>query len=269
LLETDTALITPFDSSKTLPAQLKETVNGFLHAEHRRNMESNVIPADFKKLLDGYRVAHQIWCEQQRTLADGFNILQVLNVTDDEERHSMALAWLLDHRLYVQGTHGQGNLGFKLFLNELQEFGLREEYADTKDYWVKREAMGRDRRIDIEIAARGRFVIHIENKIQAQEGEGQLEGEWKDLQRRANELHVPGHAVHAIFLTPEGREAISKETRFIPVSWGKIAKVLYRFAEAAAPPDVQLFARHYAETLRQFVIQKREQREVENAEESV
>jgi hypothetical protein len=152
------------------------------------------------------------------------------------------------------GTHAQGGLGFRLFLEELK---LPVEYADTR-YWVKRELSGEESRVDIEIAAQGEFLIHIENKIWSGEGEDQTDREWSDMQRRAESLGIlpreRSGGVHGFFLTPEGIGAIN--TNFQSVSWRQIARVLDRFAAEALPPDVKLFASHYARTLRRFIIEE-------------
>ena len=86
-------------------------------------------------LLDGYRKAEERCREQQEQCADDFNLLDVMRLTGKEIRHSMVLAWVLDHDLRRLGTHAQGKLGFRLFL---EEFGLPLRYADC-NYRVRRE----------------------------------------------------------------------------------------------------------------------------------
>src|SRR5690348_9624011 len=86
-------------------------------------------------LLPAFRDARKKWAEGQRQVADDFNLLAVIGVEGDEVRHSKILAWLLDRRI-EHGTHAQGNLGFRLFLEEfgpdLEEPGDRHvaAYAD-------------------------------------------------------------------------------------------------------------------------------------------
>jgi hypothetical protein len=121
-------------------------------------------------------------------------------------------------------------------------------YADATDYWVRNEVSGDEARVDIEIAARGKFLIQIENKIWSTEGGDQTNREWRDLERRAKELSVPKERCHAVFLTLDGSRA--ENEHFRPVGWNRIAKILDRFADLAEPPEVQLFARHYAKAVR-------------------
>jgi hypothetical protein len=186
--------------------------------------------------------------QQQEQDADDFNLLDVMRLTGKEIRHSMVLAWLLDRDMRKLGTHAQGALGFRLFLNE---FRLPIEYADCT-YWVRREVAGDESIVDVEIACRGRFLIHIENKIWSGEGSDQTGREWSDLQRRAVELKVSAPHIHALFLTPHG--AKPKNVNFHAIRWGRIVRVLEAFADQAKPPDVKLFTRHYAQALTRFIV---------------
>ena len=54
-------------------------------------------------------------------------------------------------------------------------------YADEPDYWVRTESSGNEARVDIEIAARGKFIIYVENKTYAVEGDDQTNREWRSL----------------------------------------------------------------------------------------
>jgi hypothetical protein len=123
----------------------------------------------FGQVMSGYSTIRSQWLRRQARTADDFNLIEVLNVAEDELRHSAMLAWLLDHRTDNQGTHAQNSLGFQLLLKELD---LPMDYAERK-YWVRREVVGEESRVDIEVSARDSFVIHIENKVNAVEGERQ------------------------------------------------------------------------------------------------
>jgi hypothetical protein len=221
------------------------------------------------KLLPAFQDARSKWAKSQEELADDFNLFEVLRVDGDEVRHSRALAWLLDCRI-ERGTHAQGNLGFQLFLKEL-ESELRNEgsadvlgYSAEPNYWVHCEVCGDEARVDIEIAARGRFLIHIENKIWSGEGEDQTGREWRDLLARRKELSVSASACHAIFLTLDGHKAVNSNYR--SVGWFRIARILDRFSELAKPPEVKLFARHYAKAVRRLSAAQTIELEAENAD---
>lgn len=199
---------------------------------------------DFKETIDRY---HQ----QQEEVADDFNLLEVMRLTGKEIRHSMVLAWLLDHDMNRLGTHAQGNLGFRLFLKEFSELHFPIGYADSQ-YWVRREVSGDESVVDIEVACRGRFLIHIENKIWSSEGTDQTDREWSDLQRRAKGLNVMAPDIYALFLTPDGAKPVNPNFRAI--RWRRIVSVLEAFADLAKPVDVKLFTRHYARALRRFIV---------------
>ena len=117
--------------------------------------------------------------------------------------------------------------------------------------------------VDVEIACRGHFLIHIENKIWSAEGDCQTDREWSDLQERGQELGVPEKARHGVFLTLDGCEA--KNTGFLAIAWNRVARVLDQFANQAEPNDVKLFARHYAKAVRRLCVVDREDTEAEYA----
>jgi hypothetical protein len=223
----------------------------------------------FRICLDGYQESRVLWAKAQETTADDFNLFEVMDVVGDENLHSNILAWLLARRI-EHGTHAQGNLGFRLFLEtlagELKLPGPIDSYAET-NYWVRREVAGGQSRMDVEVAARGSFIIHIENKIWSAEGMKQTSREWEDLLRRRDELGVPEENVRGLFLTPDRRNP--SDANFIPISWGQIAGVLDKFEEKAKPPVVKLFAAHYARALRAFVITEPEEMEEDNDEQTV
>jgi hypothetical protein len=223
----------------------------------RPSVEPNEQRRRFQSLLNDFHSTIGKWRESQERTADDFNLLDVMQVNGRELMHSGVLAWLLARDLIGQGvlgTHAQGSLGFRLFLEEV---GLPSSYAsDDNSYWVATEVCGAESIMDVEVACRGRFLIHIENKIWSCEGEEQTRREWRDARRRANDLNIPKANVHAFFLSPDGRSPV--ENNFIPLSWSQIAAVFERFADAAKPPDVKLFCKHYARALRRSIVEQKQ-----------
>jgi len=207
--------------------------------------------SQFSSLLKEFVEARERDVKRAEATAEEFNLLEVLQVTHKEVRHSMVLAWLLDRSADRLGTHAQGALGFRLFLAEM---GLSTEYADT-NYWVRRELAGDESIVDIEIAARGKFIIQIENKIWASEGADQTHREWADLTRRAKDLGMdieqPLRHIHAFYLTPFGTPP--RNEQFVPISWQRIVRVFRAFAAQSKPSDVRLFANHYAKAVEYFI----------------
>jgi len=216
-----------------------------------------------RQLLHEFERRHRYWEKRQVFSAGSFNLLRTMRLTTKELCHSNILAWILDHRLGAFGTHAQGKLGLELFLAAV---GLPTGLART-DYCVCREVPGRLSQLDIVVEAKRRFVIGIENKIESseilgeQDGEHQTEREWEDLQSRGKKLNVPPDWVKGFYLTPTGEPARSEQ--FTPISWRLIADVFEAFAKAAKARMVQLFAQHYAETLRRDVVAETETQEKE------
>ncbi len=256
-----------------MPKESKELARRFevLIKRHAglRMEDDNRLKDALDRLVPTFQAARKTWADEQRASASDFNLFAVLGVESDEVRHSKILTWLLDHRI-EQGSHAQGSLGFRLFLKQLKQelFGDKDppvtDYADVPNYWVHREVSGGEARVDIEIAARNRFLIHIENKIYSIEGDDQTHREWRDLQQRAKALGVSRSACHAIYLTLDGSEA--RNENFRSVSWNRIALVLDIFAEKAQPEEVRLFARHYAKAVRKLAIVERKGEEVLDVE---
>jgi PD-(D/E)XK nuclease superfamily protein len=205
----------------------------------------------YENLLNGYQEKLSIWRKSQEHSASDFNLLETLKIVADEIRHSMMLEWLLDHRIERAGTHAQGKLGFRLFLEEIGMGG--KGYAQT-DYFVSREVKGDFSRVDIEIGAADQFIIHLENKIYSGEARNQEDKddqtvrEWLDLQRRARHLAVNPEHVHGFFITLLGDKPSSEHFTSLP--WHRVANVLEKFANHAKAPEASLFASHYARALR-------------------
>ena len=235
-------------------SRLENLLNGYASAiTHHRAVEDNSARArssGFASLLGGFGVAREEWRASQTTTAEEFNLLEALDVANEETRYSRLLAWLLDRRLEKFGTHAQGRIGFGLFLAEMN---LPTKWAE-EDYWVRLEQAGDMSRVDVEVAARSHFVIHIENKIHSAEGVDQTHREWADLRRRAASLGInPADAVHGIFVTLDGRRPENDD--FKAVSWSRIALVFQKFAEQAQAPDVKLFAAHCERSLRELSVE--------------
>jgi len=241
-------------------ASFKTLLDGYIRTEPANGSDLSQVAG---RLIKGFKKAHEQSRELQKTTADDFNLLDTLQIAGEEIRHSMMLAWLLDR----EETHAQDNLGFRLFLKNLKHVGLNGEYADRR-YWVLREKRGSESRIDVEVAARGEFIIHIENKIYSDEiysddGNHQTKREWSDLQHRARELGVNNRAnVHGFYLTLDGHPAIYPEFRAI--SWRQIADVLDEFSARAKARPVSMFATHYADVLRRMTFEGTQIYEDEN-----
>lgn len=267
LLERHAALLSTPSASAEATA-FKGLLEGFSAAYGRASAEEGQKAQQdvhlFRTFFPGYQEALEAWRSAQEATADDFNVLDVLQVSGDELRYSMILAWLLDRDMTRFGTHAQGNLGFRLFLSEV---GLPEDYAAAA-YRVRREVASSESRMDLEIAARGAFVIHIENKIWSGEGIEQTNREWRDLQKRALMLGIRSpDAMHALFLTPDGSGP--RNANFRPVSWRQIGRALDKFADRARPHQVRLFAIHCARVLSRNITGEAADKEMDDAQDEL
>jgi hypothetical protein len=209
--------------------------------------------ARYKTLLKGYRDARHRWETLQQVRPTDFDFFELASIQYDELRHSKILAWMLERRV-ERGTHGQGSLGFRMFLQTLGG-KLDPSYADEQ-YIVQREVSCDKSRTDIEVAAYGKFIIHIETKILSNEnvseiGAGQTVQGLKGLNQRGRELLVLKPNRHALFLTINGDKPSEKEFRI--VTWTQIASVADLFSEKAKAAEISLFTSHYARSLRKLV----------------
>jgi hypothetical protein len=223
-------------------ADQRETEQELRSAQHNS--------ATFDELLSRYRSGWHDWAKRQSLDAEVFNLLDVVGLVGHELCHSRVLSWLLDRDFTRFGTHCQGSLGFRLFL---EEFGLPLSFADVP-YHVRTEVPGQESRIDLEIAAPSHFVIHIENKIWSTEGIDQTVREWNDLQRRSAEIGISYDNSRKIglFLTPDGARPLS--INFRAITWRQVAHVFERIGQSSKSVDVQLFSLHYAKALRLGII---------------
>jgi len=195
-----------------------------------------------RSILIAFRqVTENVRASQVET-AEDFRLLDLLGCETDELRHSRVLSWFLDR----SGTHAQGRLGFRLFLEALS-LPPSTAYLDS-DYRCRCEVSGEESRIDIEVSARSRFIIHIENKLHASEGWQQLKRESADLERRARVLEIPPDRVHGYFLTPHGCMPAESGV-FKPLRWDEVGAVFKKFSREARAPAVKWFALHFAEAV--------------------
>jgi hypothetical protein len=230
---------------------IKSLLDDFQRAPQSSSQQELERADEFGQFLSEFGSATAKWRVAQQSKADGFNLLAVLGLEYEEVRHSMVICWLLDHDPRRFGSHCQGNLGFRLFLESLEHRGFDPNYADVQ-YIVRREVAGRESRIDVRVESPGFFIIDIENKISAEEGDDQTQREWHDLQQRAKEIQVSSGSRHAVYLSPEGEPPFNP--KFVAMSYWRLAGTLDRFAAEAQAKDVRLFAAHYAKALRQSVI---------------
>lgn len=182
------------------------------------NFEQERIAEDIPKydaLLDDYTAMRKEYYSWNRTKAERYNIFHILNIRHAETKtHTPFLINLLNPK----GSHAHGLLFFNLFINAIAPESKKHLYKDLtiSNLRVKEEKCTEEGRLDIHIESVGlkeRFVIVIENKINAGDQDKQLE-------RYYNHCLKEGYTddnILLIYLTKSGYEAsdysMSKENR--------------------------------------------------------
>jgi hypothetical protein len=174
-----------------------------------------------------------------------FNVFDALGVARAEIKHSNFLAWLLD----PNESHGRGDLFLKAVLMDVMRHEREQgkptpvspvvlDGSDLRLTTVRREW----NKIDVLIECQDpRFILVLENKVDAREGSGQLERYEEVVE--AERANIP---CIFVFLTPEG-EAASRPGWMI-YSYEALYRVLRRLQDRLAGTlerDVGVFFGHY------------------------
>ncbi len=180
-----------------------EIVRSFLgRFEDFKRTEAQAIPmlgqflARFNIALPELKQKEDRW---EMDAAPNFNIFRVLRLQRRETKlHSRFLAELLDPR----GSHSQGAQFLTAFLDLGEKSGLRRPPERPKDLvWeITTEEVTKWGRLDIVVrCSRVKFVMVIENKVDAREGAEQLFRYHDWLQKYQATFR------NLVFLTPDGR----------------------------------------------------------------
>lgn len=186
--------------------------------------------------------------------AEGFNVFDVLKISRTEIRHSNILAWLLT----PMETHGLGIAFLRGFLrNVIAE--SRDRYSasrflsnELRDVDVYREWEN----IDILVVSKAaRFVLAIENKIDASEHDNQLSRYRQILCDK-----YPGYEQMLLFLSPSGVEP--SDDNWQVATYASVVSVLEDcLNQMQLPQDRRIFLENYLSTLRKETMTNREEEE--------
>ena len=89
-----------------------------------------------ERLLDGFKEQHKQGRKLQETTADDFNLLETLQISSDESRHSMMLAWLLGRACWPSKYRRRWPSGFYIYSISLDSFCLPESEAPGANIWI-------------------------------------------------------------------------------------------------------------------------------------
>ena len=154
--------------------------------------------ARIENILGQIRKLKEQYEKRAAITGEDFNVFEVLGVERREVRHSAFLANLLNPK----GSHRQGAVFLEHFLNlEPLRLANSSGYGKLYDFQVITEAAtnANDGRIDISLKNKG-YAIIIENKIDAEDGVGQLNKYYWDA---IKEDFAP-EKIKLIYLTPSG-----------------------------------------------------------------
>jgi len=163
---------------------------------------------EFNKFFDDYK-PHDIRQNNfRKSWAPRYNVFSSLGIYEDECIASKFIASLLD----PYGTHDQGPLFLRSFFKEILNYELPDLVANCVRVSVEAH-IDEFGRLDILLELPGPeygFIV-IENKINSPESPNQIGKYQKWLERK-------GHGqCKIVFLTPDGRESITKVNSDIPV----------------------------------------------------
>ena len=128
---------------------------------------------------------------------------------------------------------GQAELFFRAFVSAC---ALSIEPGAIGTYRVRTEYRRAESTVDIVVYRAGEFLIYIENKIDAVEGPGQLDREYRDMQKTGAFLGIGQDLQFAVFLTPDGRAPISGD----PNAWHTVSYATIAAAVAEVLPQVTI-----------------------------
>jgi hypothetical protein len=182
-----------------------------------------------------------------------FNLFEAVGLVRAELRHSNFLGFLLS----PSRTHGFGASLLRRLLREILSKMADDQrpvrrlqlvVSDLDDAVVHREWNNLDLMIDISSPLN--LVVAIENKIDAQAGEGQLSRYRKIVQERfPNRRHL------FVFLTPLGTDP--DDGAYVPFSYAELAKLIHDLCDdptSSGSPEAKTIVRHYVEMLRRHIV---------------
>jgi PD-(D/E)XK nuclease superfamily len=167
---------------------------------------------------------------EDKATARRFNVFYALGVERAERAHSRFLACLLD----PQGLHDQEDLFLSAFLRDV----IREqaELSDLTKSEVRTEVPIWSGQLDVLVILPDGQMVALENKVDADEGDAQLERYRKWLHSRPQSKSGRPH--HLVFLTPEGRLPLSCSSPDIKcISYGCITDWLHNLNLKDGMPD--------------------------------
>jgi hypothetical protein len=220
--------------------------SGMMHLvglfEELQSDRQNALRFQVKELLLKFPVAAR---NNRQLDVSKFNILSICGLGPDEVQHSSILAWLLDEN----ASHGKGSAFFAALASII---GLKLNDA-PKGYSVYAEFAGFESITDIVVYKTGDFYISIENKINACEGDDQLNREYRDREAYANSLNISNERRIAVFLTPDGRPPVTgNPKKWVSLSYPQIASAFNSIPYPESLQKLRFFVEDWTASIRGY-----------------
>jgi PD-(D/E)XK nuclease superfamily len=161
---------------------------------------------------------------------DTCNLLDVLGCAHREDSYTDTLAWLMK----PWESHGLGNA----LLEHIVRTAYGRSLPNTRIESVRTQRSGSGGRVDLEIVGDGWWFI-LENKLDAPESPCQT----LDYTKWYGTYGKFGADVFLVFLTPKGKKPNDGESRFKPLSYRQLRRILEKLKPEAEPE--QTILRHF------------------------
>jgi hypothetical protein len=174
--------------------------------------------------------------QKRREEATDFNVFTVLGITRNELIQSRFLAYLLS----TSEHHKQGKLFLNAFLSLIDPC-IQVGSAHRVHVSRERAAGNGSGRMDIVIECKPDWLVVIENKLDASEGDAQL-SRYSNWLKKQN-FHKKKYLV---FLTPSGREAVTGERdSYKRLSYIDLAEVFHPLLDQITQESVRTVIAQY------------------------
>lgn len=212
-----------------------------------------------KKALDDFLEHIDCLDELNKWIDNEFNVFDVLKISRTEIRHSNVLAWLLD----ASETHTLGDYFFSKVIRAIIANDSDGKYNKTKlclldysSFKVYREYAN----IDILLVSeKEQTIVVIENKVGSNEHSDQL----NKYRTFINEKY-PNFDKMFVYLTVNG-DAPSDEDNWSILTYQDILRILEDvLSQKELSVPVKLFIENYRDSLRRYVVEDKELKEICN-----
>ena len=210
--------------------------------EQKTIIESQVSPVRFNEFIEHFGPLSQ----QLRKAGEFIDVWEISGLKRIELRNASVLAWLFN----PNQTHGRGSAIFQTFIRRLAElhqeqFPLPMEFIGSYSAFTETYPLGNvENRVDIALNGTD-FFVFIEVKIDAPEGDGQLDKYRELAKEKADSLGTDKYAV--IYLSPKRLQA---PLNVIAATWNDVAGAIQDVAVSDSFGDRILL--QFASYIRQF-----------------